>query len=158
MAGAFTGANRTTDGLMVSAKEGVMFFDEIGELPMDLQSKLLRVLQERTVRKVGGKVEEKVDCKFVFATNQDLKELTKTNNFRKDLYARISTLELFTTPLKERMCDVVPITESMSGGPEFLLKYKEMLLNGVLDLSLNVRNIEQYVIRYSVLGRVTSEL
>ena len=157
-AGAFTGANKTTDGLIVSAKEGIMFFDEIGELPMDLQSKLLRVLQERTVRKVGGKVEEAISCKFVFATNQDLKEMTTNNRFRKDLYARISTLELFTSPLKERMDDVVPITESMQGGKEFLSKYKEMLLNGVLDLSLNVRSIEQYVIRYSVLGRVTSEL
>lgn len=157
VAGAFTDAKRTTDGLIISATNGVMFFDEIALLPMHLQAKLLRVMQERVVRKVGGKTEEKVDCKFVFATNRDLKELVDDGKFMKDFYARISTLELRIEGLKKRKCDVIPITESLSGGREFLNKYRDELESGMLDLSLNVRSLQRYVIRYSVLGRLANE-
>lgn len=159
VAGAFTDAKRTTEGLIVSAENGVMFFDEIALLPMDLQAKLLRVIQERTIRKVGGKAEQAVNCKFVFATNRSLKKMVDNELFMKDFYARISTLELGIGNLyKDRRCDIVPITKSLQGGKEFLAKYQEELENGVLDLSLNCRSIQQYVIRYAVLGRVTNEI
>lgn len=154
--GAFTGATKTTDGLMTLASNGVMFMDEVSELPMDMQAKLLRAIQDKKIRKVGGKVEEDITCKFVCATNRDLGEMVKEGKFRKDLYARISTLELFIKSLVERRCDVIPITESLAGGKEFLEKYREDLMNGLFDLSLNVRSIQQYVIRYSVLGRVVN--
>jgi transcriptional regulator with PAS, ATPase and Fis domain len=158
VAGAFTDAKRTTDGLIIAATGGVMFFDEIALLPMDLQAKLLRVIQERTVRKVGGKVEEAVDCKFVFATNRDLRSMVEDGVFMKDFYARISTLELKISPLRERKCDIIPITKSLPNGDAFLSKYSDELTSGVLDLSLNVRSIQQYVIRYAVLGRIKNEL
>lgn len=159
VAGAFTDAKRTTEGLIVSAENGIMFFDEIALLPTDLQAKLLRVIQERTIRKVGGKAEQAINCKFVFASNRNLKKLVDAELFMKDFYARISTLELGIGNLyKDRRCDIVPITKSLAGGNTFLEKYQEELENGVLDLSLNVRSIQQHVIRYSVLGRVTTDV
>lgn len=153
--GAFSGANENRDGLMALATGGVMFMDEIGELPMDVQSKLLRVLQDHKVRKVGSKVEEDINCKFVFATNRDLRKMIDAGTFRKDLYARISALELFIPSLNERKCDIVPILESMNGGKAFLEKYGNDL--ELLDISLNVRSLQQWVIRYNVLGRLKIE-
>lgn len=151
---AFTGASKTTDGLMTLAQDGVMFLDEIGELPLDVQAKLLRSLQDKVIRKVGGKTEESINCKFVCATNRDLKKMVTDGLFRRDLYARISTLELHIKPLEDRKCDIVPITESLPGGKLLLEKYKEELENGILDISLNVRSLQQHVIRYNVLGRL----
>lgn len=154
--GAFTGADKDKQGLMAAASDGVMFLDEIGELPMSVQSKLLRALQEHTIRKVGSNIDETITCKFVCATHRDLRQMTKLGTFREDLYARISTLELKIKPLlPDRICDIIPITKSIEGGEEFLTKYQVDLLNGLFDLSLNVRSLRQHVIRYRVLGRVT---
>lgn len=157
-AGSFSGSStRDQDGLMMGATDGVMFMDEVGELPMDVQAKFLRALQDKTIRKVGGKQEEKINCKFVCATNRDLKKMVEDGLFRKDLYARISTLELHIQPLKKRECDVVPITQSLIGGKIFLERYEKELREGLFDLSLNVRSLQQHVIRYNVLGRVKIE-
>lgn len=154
--GAFTGADKDRNGLMMEAKDGVLFLDEIGELPMVVQAKLLRCLQEKTVRKVGGHREEEINCKFVFATHRNLRDMVDKGTFRKDLYARISTLELDIKPLKlGRLCDVVPITESLQGGTAFLVKHKDSLVNGTFDLSLNVRSLQQHVIRFNVFGEVS---
>jgi len=152
VSGAFTGAGKTTDGLIKAATGGVMFLDEVGELPMWVQAKLLRVIQEKTVRKVGGKEIEPVDCKFVFATNRDLKAMVKAGTFREDLYARISTLELTVNPLRERKCDIEPIVLSLPGGDKFWDKYRSMVDS--FDLSLNVRSLQRMVIRYNTLGRI----
>lgn len=153
-AGAFTGAISKKIGLMVAAASGVMFLDEIGELPLSVQGKLLRALQEKTVRPIGSNEELSITCRFVCATNKDLRSMVKQGTFRRDLYARISTLELDILPLRDRMCDIVPITESLSGGSKFLQRYKSELEEGILDLSNNVRSIQSYVIRYNVLGRI----
>lgn len=153
--GAFTGANKSKAGLMTMAKDGVMFLDEIGELPLSVQGKLLRALQEKKIRMVGGHDELEINCKFVCATNRDLIDMVTKGLFRRDLYARISTLELCLKSLKERECDIIPITESLQGGKVFADKYREPLLDGRLDLNNNVRSIQQHVIRYNVLGRVT---
>ncbi len=156
--GAFTGANNQRDGLITSAENGLMFFDEIGEMSLVMQAKLLRVLQEKSLRKVGGNVEEKVNCKFVFATHRNLEEMIEQGLFRKDLYARLSTLTLRIKSLwPDRKCDIEPITKSIDGGEEFFGRYGDDLLKGVLPLSLNVRSIQQYVIRYNVFGRLTNE-
>lgn len=149
--GAFTGADSARDGLMTAASDGVMFMDEIGELPLVMQAKLLRAIQEKRIRKVGGNKDEDINCKFVFATNRNLKEMVDRNEFRKDLYARISTLEVFIKSLKpERECDVVPIIRSLQGGDKFLERYADTVVS--MDLSMNVRSLQQYVIRYMVLG------
>lgn len=150
--GSFTGADNTKEGLMSAAKDGVMFLDEIGELPLNVQAKLLRALQEKRIRKVGGNKEEEINCKFVCATNQNLKQMVNDGTFRKDLYARICTLELNVNPLRERLDDVEPICNSIPHGKEFFATYRESLLNGSIDLSLNVRSLLMYIRRHEVLG------
>lgn len=152
--GSFTGADTRKVGLMQSATDGILFLDEIGELPMSVQAKLLRALQEKKVRKVGSNVEEVINCKFVCATHRNLKDMVKQGLFRMDLYARISTLELDILPLRERMVDVIPIAESIKDSKKFLEVHSANLMNGLLDLSLNVRSIQQHIIRFNVLGRV----
>jgi len=153
--GAFTGAEFTKEGMISAAVDGVMFLDEVSEMPMAMQSKMLRVLQERKVRKVGSNKDEDINCKFVFATNKCIKELVNNGTFKKDLFARISTLELNIKPLlPDRKCDIIPIIKSLEGGAEFLAKYQSTIEVGGLDLSLNVRSLEQHVIRFNVLGTV----
>lgn len=152
--GAFTGAETTKQGLMTAASNGVMFLDEIAELPLATQAKLLRALQENRIRKVGSLVEEEINCKFVCATHRTLKEMVTEGKFRQDLYARISTLELDITPLRDRMCDLEPITKSIKGGDKFLNEHAIALRAGRFDISLNVRSLQQHVIRCLVFGRV----
>lgn len=154
--GAFTGAYSDKIGLMQSAENGICFLDEVGELEMPVQSKLLRALAEKRIRPVGSNKSVDISCKFVYATNRDLKKMTEGlhPSFRLDLYARISTLEVDLLPLRNRMEDCIPIVSSMDGGEKFLLKYGKDLTEGKLDLRLNVRSLEQYVTRYNVLGEI----
>jgi len=153
--GAFTGASSEGRmGLMEAANDGVLFLDEIGELPISVQAKLLRALQDKMIRRVGDKEERPITCKFVCATNRDLRQMVKDKLFRQDLYARISTLEIDILSLKDRREDIIPITESLKDGKKLLEKYSNELVNGSLDISNNVRSLQQHVIRYSVLGRV----
>lgn len=100
--GSFTGAIKDHPGILVSAGDGVAFLDEIGELPMNQQAKLLRALQSRKILPVGGDEEVAINCRFVFATNRDLKTMSRTGAFREDLYWRIAQLQLFTSPLTAR--------------------------------------------------------
>ena len=152
--GSYTGSTSDKEGLFLSAKNGIMFLDEVGELALHLQAKLLRVLQDNTIRRVGSTKDEEIKCKFVCATHRDLKRMVTDGLFREDLYARISTLELDIKPLKERLCDCVPIAESIPKGKKFLEKYSVDLSNGKLDLSLNVRSIQRHIIRFDTLGRL----
>lgn len=153
--GAFTGADGTRMGLMAAAKDGVLFLDEIGELPLSVQAKLLRALQDKVIRRVGSTMEEEINCKFVCATHRNIKKMVEQDKFRQDLYARISTFELHIYPLRNRECDIVPLLLSMPGGKEFLVAFEQQGgLVHKLDLSLNVRSLQQYVRRFSVLGRI----
>lgn len=152
--GSFTGAEMNKRGIFQEAEDGVAFLDEVSQLPMELQGYLLRALQEKKVCKVGSNTEEDINCKVVCATNRNLKKMVDEGKFMKDLYARISTLELDVLPLKERMEDVIPIAESIKDSRKFLEQHEVDLRNGVLDLSLNVRSIQQHIIRFNVLGKV----
>jgi transcriptional regulator with PAS, ATPase and Fis domain len=152
--GSFTGAESDKKGLFVAAQDGIVFLDEINRLPLHLQSKLLRALQDKKVRPVGSNKEEDINCKFVCASNQNLLKLYENGLFQGDLYARISMLEVDLSPLKERMCDVVPIAESIAGGAKFLERYRDDLTSGKLDLQWNVRSIQRHITRYNVLGRL----
>jgi transcriptional regulator with PAS, ATPase and Fis domain len=152
--GSYTGSTQDKEGLFTSAKAGIMFLDEVGELALHLQAKLLRVLQDKTIRKVGSNKDEPISCKFVCATHRDLRDMVSKGLFREDLYARISTLELNIRPLRERLCDCVPIAESIPKGKKFLEKYAKELGAGGLDLSLNVRSIQRHIIRYDTLGKL----
>jgi transcriptional regulator with PAS, ATPase and Fis domain len=104
--GAFTGAFSSKDGLIESAKGGVLFLDEIGDLPLHIQPKLLRVLQEKKLRRLGSTKEVQCDFRLVCATNRDIKKLVKEGLFREDLYYRISVVEVYIPPLRERKEDI----------------------------------------------------
>ena len=105
--GAFTGAIKTKPGLLEFANHGTFFFDEIGELSHALQVKLLRMLEDKKIRRVGGQEEIDIDVRIIAATNKDLKAAVMNNNFREDLYYRLSTFTIDMPPLRERIEDIV---------------------------------------------------
>ncbi len=107
--GAFTGAQEDRPGLFAQADQGTLFLDEIGELPLSLQAKLLRVLQERTVRPLGAIEEKQVDVQVVSATNRDLAGCVQEQLFRQDLYFRLGEYVIEVPPLRHRRQDIVPL-------------------------------------------------
>ncbi len=107
--GAFTGAHRDQKGLFEQAQGGTLFLDEIGEMPMHLQSKLLRVLQERQLTRLGGQGTIQLNVRIVAATNKDLKKAIAEREFREDLYYRIATFRMRLLPLAERPGDIIPL-------------------------------------------------
>ena len=107
--GAFTGAHREHKGVFEQAQNGTLFLDEIGEMPMHLQSKLLRVLQERQLTRLGGHTPLALNVRVVAATNKDLKQAIVDREFREDLYYRIATFRLRLLPLCERPEDIIPL-------------------------------------------------
>ena len=107
--GAFTGAHREQKGLFEQAQGGTLFLDEIGEMPMHLQSKLLRVLQERQLTRLGGQSVIQLNVRIVAATNKDLKKAITDREFREDLYYRIATFRMRLLPLAERPGDIIPL-------------------------------------------------
>lgn len=120
--GAFTGADRDRKGLFRECEGGTILLDEIGETPPKMQATLLRVLQERKVRPVGGNQEEEVDTRVLFATNKDLAELVSRGNFREDLYYRIVVVEIALPPLRERAEDIPQLVDHFLG--LFAARYK----------------------------------
>ena len=127
--GAFTGAVASRPGKFQIADKGTLFLDEIGELPLNLQVKLLRALQERVVFRVGDSRPEKVDIRIVAATNRNLEEEIRTGNFREDLYYRLNVVNIWLPPLRDRGDDVLIIAKVL------LSKYADELNNTVKGFS-----------------------
>lgn len=111
--GAFTGADKQRIGRFEQADRGTIFLDEIGEIPMEIQAKLLRVLEEKAFERVGGNRTLKVDVRLIAATNKDLPELIADGKFREDLYYRINVLPVHLPPLKDRPLCLVPLAEKL---------------------------------------------
>ncbi|WP_291323708.1 sigma 54-interacting transcriptional regulator, partial [Desulfonatronospira sp.] len=109
--GSFTGADRKKIGKFELSSGGTLFLDEIGDMPMEAQSKLLRVIQEKKVQRVGGKDEIKVDSRIVCATNQSLEKLVREGKFRSDLYYRINVFPIESPPLRERLEDIPDLVD-----------------------------------------------
>src|SRR5579885_2844620 len=121
---AFTGAVSSKQGLMESAHRGTLFLDELGELPIGLQAKLLRALQERQIRHIGGTRHIDIDVRIVSATNRDLRALVAAGKFREDLYFRVNVIDVALPPLRERTGDVELLATS------FLNKYGRSAVKG----------------------------
>jgi two-component system response regulator PilR (NtrC family) len=129
MRGAFTGADSNRKGLLEVADRGSVFLDEIGEMGAVMQVKLLRVLQERRFRRVGGLEEMQADIRIIAATNQDLTRLISEGRFREDLFYRISVIPISLPPLRERREDIPLIAE------HFLVKYNEQMGKEIAGIS-----------------------
>lgn len=111
--GAFTGADKARKGLFLEADGGTIFLDEVGELPLAAQVKLLHVLEQRSVRAVGGEQMRSVDVRIIAATNRDLKDMVAQNTFREDLYFRLSVFHMHMPPLRDRKQDIVGLVNFM---------------------------------------------
>lgn len=109
MQGAFTGANKGRAGLFELADTGTLFMDEVSEMPLDVQVKLLRILETSTFRRMGGSHDIRVNVRFVFASNKNLQECINRNEFREDLYHRINLLPIAVPPLRQRSEDIIPL-------------------------------------------------
>jgi DNA-binding NtrC family response regulator len=109
--GAFTGAAQAKMGLLESAQGGTVFLDEVGEMPLASQAKMLRVIESREVFRVGALVPKRIDVRFVFATNRDLHREIQSKQFRSDLFFRIATITLTVPPLRERIEEIAPLAE-----------------------------------------------
>jgi transcriptional regulator with PAS, ATPase and Fis domain len=112
--GAFTGAMTTKPGLLETADTGTVFLDEVGELPLALQAKLLRVLEDRKVLRVGALKPREIDVRFVAATNRDLEAEVRAGSFRQDLYFRLNGISVYIPPLRERVSEIEPLARSFA--------------------------------------------
>lgn len=150
--GAFTGAVTAREGAFESANGGTLFLDEIGELPLAMQPKLLRVLESKTVRRLGETNHRPVDVRIVSATHRDLRAMVVSGAFREDLYFRLAVLPLQVPPLRQHMDDVIPLLDHFL--PNAMQDQKTELLREALDLPWlgNVRELRNFVERAVAFG------
>ena len=133
--GAFTDAYTDRTGKIEQANGSTLFLDEIGNIPLNLQAKLLRVLQNRTVSKVGSSQSTPVDIRLICATNKDIEQMVRDGEFREDLYYRINTMQIQLPPLRERTDEIVPLAEI------FMKRYADKYHRKVFGLSDDAKNV-----------------
>jgi DNA-binding NtrC family response regulator len=154
--GAFTGAMKSKTGLFQAANGGSIFLDEIGELPLEMQAKLLRVLQEKEVRPVGSNDQHTVDVRVIAATNRDLESAYRTGTFRKDLYFRLNVVTVHIPPLRERRSDIPTLVHHFLNRytPTKPLQVTAAAMKSLLqyDWPGNVRELENCIARAVTLG------
>jgi DNA-binding NtrC family response regulator len=156
--GAFTGASNSRNGLVEAAHQGTLFLDEIGELPLEAQARLLRVLQEGEIRRVGATETRQVDVRLIAATHRDLRNLTEAGRFREDLFYRLNVVTLAVPPLRERGDDIIELAQSvLTKTCENLNKPQLTLSSEALDVVRryhwpgNVRELENVIERAVIL-------
>jgi two-component system response regulator HydG len=156
--GAFTGADRAKEGLLAAADGGTVFLDEIGELPLDLQAKLLRALQEKEVRPVGSTVAKPISARVLAATNRDLAGMVEQGRFRKDLYFRLNVVNLRIPPLRNRREDIAPLAmhflERMEKETGVKRTFSDITLRVMMEYDWpgNVRELENAIERACALS------
>jgi DNA-binding NtrC family response regulator len=157
--GAFTGAKGKREGLFAHAQGGTLFLDEIGQLPVAMQSKLLRVLEDRRVRPVGSEREMPVDLRFIFATNAELEKEVESNRFRADLFFRINVMRIHLPPLKDREDDVQDLAtlfmkklSQQLGMPQVMISDAVRSALAKYDWPGNVRELRNLIERTLILG------
>ena len=167
MKGSFTGATANKDGLFETASGGTLFLDEISSMPLSIQGKLLRVLQEKEIRRVGGNEDIPVDARVIAATNTSLESLIKQGLFREDLYYRLSVIPIDIKPLRQRQEDILPLVyhvlrkESGDGKPlpKVTPEVKELLER--YSWPGNVRELEnaiKHAVTFAVDGKITPDV
>ena len=155
--GSFTGATRDSEGLFKAANGGTLFLDEIADLPLSMQVKLLRVIQEKTIRPVGKQQEESIDVRIVSASHKDLEAMVREGSFRQDLYYRINVIGVTVPPLAERSEDIPSLTENIirKYNTENAVNYSLDIdtLNALMNYSFpgNVRELENILERATAL-------
>ncbi|OYW92563.1 MAG: response regulator [Pseudomonadales bacterium 32-61-5] len=157
--GAFTGANAGRAGLVEAADGGTLFLDEIGELPLEAQARLLRVLQEGEIRRVGSTQSQKVNVRLVAATHRDLKSLAKLGEFREDLYYRLHVIALKLPPLRERGSDILEIAVAFLARQSARMGNDDMYFSHEAEQAIrhyswpgNVRELENAIERAAILS------
>jgi two-component system response regulator PilR (NtrC family) len=149
--GAFTGADKDRDGFFQAATRGTLFLDEVADLPLTMQVKLLRVIQERKVRKVGATEEEAVDVRILSATHHDLAELVKQGKFRQDLYYRLNVIALQMPALRELRDDIAEIAglilHRLRGDSSVVFSAEALQALNRYDFPGNVRELENVIER-----------
>ncbi|MHB8174594.1 MAG: sigma-54-dependent transcriptional regulator [Nitrospirota bacterium] len=143
--GAFTDAKLQKKGLLELADGGSVFLDEIGDMPYSMQAKLLRILEDKIFKRVGGVKDIQVDVRLISATNQDIKKLMAENRFRKDLYYRLQVVPIYLPPLRERKEDILPLTRY------FIENFNAEFHKNVKEISEKAR---EFLIRYDWPGNV----
>ncbi|MFZ5998780.1 MAG: sigma-54-dependent transcriptional regulator [Nitrospirota bacterium] len=158
--GAFTGATEARKGKFEFAGSGTIFFDEIGDIPLSLQSKLLRVLEDNVITRLGGNTSIKVDVRSIYATSKNLKERVASGDFRDDLFYRINVVPIIIPPLRERREDIQPLINSFLGCFREKFDKKGLTLSQTaLDALLsyhypgNVRELKHAIERAAVLSK-----
>lgn len=155
--GAYTGAVEARKGILKAAENGTVFLDEIGDMPLAMQAKILRAIQEKKIIPLAGTQEQEINCRFICATHRDLKEWSKQGLFREDLYWRISTFIIEPTPLRDRMNDVPLIIKHLDK-EGYIKNYDDFCK--IIDkdmLTGNVRTLQQIVLRYCVLNLLPND-
>jgi two-component system nitrogen regulation response regulator GlnG len=145
--GAFTGADRDREGAFAQAHGGTIFIDEIGELELDMQPRLLRALESRKIKPVGATLYRDVDVRVIAATNRDLREEARAGRFRDDLYHRLAVVRVTLPPLRERKEDIPALVAHFLGGREVTVPPETMALFNEYDWPGNVRELKNVIDR-----------
>lgn len=156
--GSFTGAIKNKMGLIEAANDGTIFLDEIGDLSLNLQAKILRIIEKREFRRIGETITRRINARLIFATNRKLQEEVKRGNFRKDLYYRINVVRFYIPPLKERKEDIPLLVDHILETDRKPSEAKKKITQNAMEVLMkhdfpgNIRELENIIERSCILS------